>query len=64
MVGRQSIGITAAALDSYNQGEKSNPTQYQEMHRSRRRAFDTLCVSLLATGDREVCLDFDKGDKS
>ena len=58
IVGKQSIDITAAALESYLQGEKSNPTEYQEMYRSRRRAFDTLCVSLLAIGDREVSLKF------
>jgi hypothetical protein len=53
-VGRQGIDIATAALDAYLQGEKLGSTEVEETYKNRRRAYDTLCVSLLANSDREV----------
>jgi hypothetical protein len=59
IIGRQGIEIATAALDAHRQqGENLGSTEVEETHKNRRRAFDTLCVSLLAIGDREVSVDF------
>jgi hypothetical protein len=58
VVGRQGIDIATAALDAYLQGENLGSTEVEETYKNRRRAYDTLCVSLLAVGDREVSFEF------
>lgn len=53
-VSRQSVDITAAALDSYSQMDKLDPADISTTYTRWWAAFDTLGRSLLVEGDREV----------
>jgi len=54
VVGRQSIEIGTTALEAYRMVDKSEKVDCQYTLDHRWRTYDTLSLSLLATGDREV----------
>jgi hypothetical protein len=54
-VARQTIDITNSALEAYCEGKNIDSKDYESTLHNRWRAYDTLSVALLSTGDREVC---------